>query len=101
MKGWIAWLLRPPSRDAADSVDSALETSTEGIRALKISLMVTAPVVVLYTGSTGAPALDRPVRAQPGPASTSASRASSVRFSVAPQQALIHPDPTGDSPLQG
>lgn len=44
---------------------------------------------------------DRRARAQPGPASASASRASSVRFSVAPQQALVHPDPTGDAPLQG
>jgi cation diffusion facilitator family transporter len=50
-------LLRPHSHDAADSVDSALEASTEGIRAVQISLValgVTAfaqLIVVLITGS--------------------------------------------------
>jgi Co/Zn/Cd efflux system component len=50
-------VFRPHSHDAADSVDAALESSVEGIRALKISLValgVTAMaqlVVVLYTGS--------------------------------------------------
>jgi cation diffusion facilitator family transporter len=50
-------VFRPHGHDAADSVDAALESSAEGIRALKISLValgVTAMaqlVVVLYTGS--------------------------------------------------
>ena len=50
-------MFRPHSHDAADSVDSALESSAEGIRALKISLvalLVTAlaqAVVVAFTGS--------------------------------------------------
>jgi len=50
-------LFSPHSHDAADSVDSALEASTEGIRAVKISLValgVTAVaqlIVVLITGS--------------------------------------------------
>lgn len=50
-------IVRPHSHDSADSVDEALEASAEGIRALKISLvvlMVTAlaqAVVVAVTGS--------------------------------------------------
>ena len=50
-------MFRPHSHDAADSVDSALESSAEGIRALKISLValgVTASaqlVVVIVSGS--------------------------------------------------
>jgi hypothetical protein len=57
LRGWIASVFRPHGHDAADSVDAALESSAEGIRALKISLValgVTAMaqlVVVLYTGS--------------------------------------------------
>jgi len=57
LKGFLQSLLRPHSHDAADSVDSALEASAEGIRAVKISLLalgVTAIaqlVVVLITGS--------------------------------------------------
>ena len=57
LKGWVRSLFRPHSHDAADSVDSALEASTEGIRAVKISLValgVTAIaqlIVVLITGS--------------------------------------------------
>src|SRR5665647_1198471 len=57
LKGFLLSLFRPHSHDAADSVDSALEASTEGIRAVKISLVglgVTAVaqlVVVLITGS--------------------------------------------------
>jgi cation diffusion facilitator family transporter len=57
VKGRLLAFLRPHSHDAADSVDAALESSTEGIRALKISLAVltaTALVqlaVVLATGS--------------------------------------------------
>ena len=50
-------ILAPHNHDAADSVDAALESSDEGIRALKISLLglgVTAAlqlVVVLISGS--------------------------------------------------
>ena len=50
-------IFRPHSHDATDSVDSALQSSTEGIRAVKISLAglgVTAVAqlfVVLITGS--------------------------------------------------
>jgi len=55
--GFVRSIFRPHSHDAADSVDSALESSAEGIRALKISLvalLVTAlaqAVVVYFTGS--------------------------------------------------
>ncbi|HVE31026.1 MAG TPA: cation diffusion facilitator family transporter, partial [Mycobacteriales bacterium] len=50
-------VLRPHSHDAADSIDPALEGSAEGIRALKISLVVllltaiAQLAVVLVTGS--------------------------------------------------
>ncbi len=55
--GFVLSLVRPHSHDAADSVDSALEGSTEGIRAVKISLAVLGVtavaqlLVVLFTGS--------------------------------------------------
>src|SRR5215212_11614450 len=39
LKGFLLSVFRPHSHDAADSVDSALESSAEGIRALKISLI--------------------------------------------------------------
>ncbi len=58
MLGWLGSVLRPHSHDAADSTDSALESSAEGVRAVKIGLVglgVTAIaqlVVVLLTGST-------------------------------------------------
>jgi cation diffusion facilitator family transporter len=57
IKGFVLSLFRLHSHDAADSVDSALEASTKGIRAVKISLValgVTAVaqlIVVLITGS--------------------------------------------------
>jgi cation diffusion facilitator family transporter len=57
VRGFVASLFLPHSHDAADSVDSALESSAAGIRAVKISLvalLVTAlaqAVVVVYTGS--------------------------------------------------
>jgi cation diffusion facilitator family transporter len=57
LKGFVLSLFSQHSHDAADSVDSALEASTEGIRAVKISLAalgVTAVaqlIVVLITGS--------------------------------------------------
>jgi len=57
VKGFLLSLFRPHSHDAADSVDSALESSAEGIRALKISLLalgltaVAQLVVVIASGS--------------------------------------------------
>jgi cation diffusion facilitator family transporter len=53
----MASIFTPHSHDAADSVDSALEASTDGIRAVKISLVVLVvtaaaqAVVVMWTGS--------------------------------------------------
>lgn len=55
--GFIRTLIAPHSHDSADSVDSALESSAKGIRAVKISLvalMITAAaqvILVLVTGS--------------------------------------------------
>ncbi len=57
LRGWLTGLARPHSHDAADSVDSALESSAQGIRAVKISLVVLAVtaalqlVVVVVSGS--------------------------------------------------
>ena len=57
LQGFVRSIFRPHSHDAADSVDSVLEASVEGIRAVKISLValgVTAIaqlIVVLLTGS--------------------------------------------------
>ena len=57
VKGFVLSVFRPHSHDAADSVDSALESSSEGIRALKISLLALGATaaaqlaVVLFTGS--------------------------------------------------
>jgi cation diffusion facilitator family transporter len=57
LKGALLSVFRPHSHDAADSVDSALEGSARGIRAVKISLVVLAVtaalqvVVVLISGS--------------------------------------------------
>ena len=55
--GRLKELVAPHSHDAADSVDTALETSSKGIRALVISLVVLGvtavlqAVVVVFTGS--------------------------------------------------
>ena len=55
--GWAREVIRPHSHDSADSVDDALEGSTEGIRAVKISLAglgvtaVVQAVLVVLTGS--------------------------------------------------
>ena len=55
--GRLRSVLRPHSHDATDSIDPALEGSAEGIRALKISLVVllltaiAQLAVVLVTGS--------------------------------------------------
>lgn len=43
LMGWFA----PHSHDSADSVDSALESSAQGIRAVKVSLVVMAATAVL------------------------------------------------------
>ncbi|UUW88745.1 cation diffusion facilitator family transporter [Pimelobacter simplex] len=57
MKGFVLSIFKPHSHDAADSIDSALESSVEGIRALKISLVilgltaVAQLAIVLLTGS--------------------------------------------------
>jgi cation diffusion facilitator family transporter len=61
--GWrdrLVHLLRPHSHDSADSVDPALEASADGIRAVKISmvvLLVTAVVQALLVVVTGSVAL--------------------------------------------
>lgn len=57
LRAWLVNIVKPHSHDSADSIDSALEASGMGIRAVKISLaalMVTAFLqvgVVLVTGS--------------------------------------------------
>jgi Co/Zn/Cd efflux system component len=53
-------LLRPHSHDAADSLDTALEASRRGVRAVRISfvaLLVTALVQVVVVLATGSVAL--------------------------------------------
>ncbi len=56
-RGFLYGLFVPHSHDAADSIDDALEASTEGVRALKISLFVLLgttllqAVVVAFSGS--------------------------------------------------
>lgn len=57
VKGFVLSIFRPHSHDAADSIDSELESSAEGIRALKISLLVLLAtaiaqlLIVILTGS--------------------------------------------------
>jgi cation diffusion facilitator family transporter len=57
IKGFFYGLFVPHSHDAADSIDDALEASTEGVRALKISLFILLAttllqfVVVVISGS--------------------------------------------------
>lgn len=58
--GQLRQLLRPHSHDAADSVDSALESSARGIRAVKISLLalgVTAALQLVVVAVSGSVAL--------------------------------------------
>ena len=56
-KGFVLSIFKPHSHDAADSIDSALESSRQGIRALKISLLVllatalAQTTIVVLTGS--------------------------------------------------
>jgi cation diffusion facilitator family transporter len=57
VRSWVESVFRPHSHDSADSVDSALESSERGIRALKVSLVallttaVLQGVVVAFSGS--------------------------------------------------
>jgi cation diffusion facilitator family transporter len=60
LRGWLSGLFHPHSHDAADSVDSALESSTQGIRAVKISLValgITAVLQLLVVAVSGSVAL--------------------------------------------
>ncbi len=59
-RGLVASIFTPHSHDAADSVDSALETSRQGIRAVKISLVAlgaTALLQLLVVAVSGSVAL--------------------------------------------
>lgn len=55
-KGWLQSVFVPYSHDAADSIDEALESSAQGIRAVKLSLLglgataVFQLVIVLISG---------------------------------------------------
>jgi cation diffusion facilitator family transporter len=57
IRGFVTSIFKPHSHDTADSTDSALEASAEGIRAVKISLValgvtaVAQSIVVLMSGS--------------------------------------------------
>ncbi|GAB3571025.1 cation diffusion facilitator family transporter [Arthrobacter alkaliphilus] len=57
VKGWLYELFVPHTHDAADSIDDALESSAQGVRALKISLFILLGttllqfLVVLISGS--------------------------------------------------
>jgi cation diffusion facilitator family transporter len=60
VRGFLAETFRPHSHDSADSVDSALESSALGIRAVKISLValgVTAIAQAVLVAITGSVAL--------------------------------------------
>ena len=60
VRGFVLSIFKPHSHDAADSIDSALESSQAGIRAVKISLLVllaTAVVQALVVVLTGSVAL--------------------------------------------
>ncbi|MEE9096326.1 cation diffusion facilitator family transporter [Pseudarthrobacter phenanthrenivorans] len=46
-KGWLFELFVPHTHDAADSIDDAMEASTEGVRALKVSMFVLLATTVL------------------------------------------------------
>lgn len=57
LKGWLREVFVPHSHDAADSIDNALESSAQGIRAVKISLLGLGAtslfqlIIVLVSGS--------------------------------------------------
>ena len=48
--GWVTGLFHPHGHDAADSVDSALEASAQGIRAVEVSLVALATTAALQIG---------------------------------------------------
>ncbi|SFN71025.1 cation diffusion facilitator family transporter [Mycetocola miduiensis] len=50
IKGFFYGLFVPHSHDAANSIDDALEASKEGVRALKISLVILLATTVLQLG---------------------------------------------------
>ncbi|KRE29443.1 hypothetical protein ASG80_20110 [Agromyces sp. Soil535] len=50
IKGFVHGLFVPHSHDTADSIDDALESSKEGVRALKISLFILLATTVLQLG---------------------------------------------------
>lgn len=50
LRGVLGELFRPHSHDATDSVDTALEASSEGIRAVKISLIALGVTALLQLG---------------------------------------------------
>jgi cation diffusion facilitator family transporter len=49
LRGWISGVVHPHSHDSADSVDSALESSARGIRAVKISLIALGVTAILQS----------------------------------------------------
>lgn len=46
-KGWLFELFVPHTHDSADSIDDALESSVQGVRALKISLFILLGTTIL------------------------------------------------------
>jgi cation diffusion facilitator family transporter len=52
--GRLRSLIRPHSHDAADSIDAALEASAEGIRAVKVGLVVLGATALLQAGIVAA-----------------------------------------------
>ncbi|MDQ2827276.1 MAG: cation diffusion facilitator family transporter, partial [Actinomycetota bacterium] len=60
IRGFVAGVFSPHSHDAADSIDTALTASAEGMRTLKISLVglaVTAGLQVIVVVASGSVAL--------------------------------------------
>ena len=60
LRGWVTGLFHPHSHDSADAVDQALESSAQGIRAVKVSLValaVTAALQMAVVAVSGSVAL--------------------------------------------
>ena len=60
LRGWVTGLFHPHSHDSADAVDPALESSAQGIRAVKTSLValaVTAALQMAVVAVSGSVAL--------------------------------------------
>ena len=60
LRGWVTALFHPHSHDSADAVDQALESSAQGIRAVKTSLValaVTAALQMAVVAVSGSVAL--------------------------------------------